>query len=552
MKNMKTKLTTLLLIGSFAAFAQAPSWQWLKKGGSVESDMAQTSCTDPSGNLYVAGTYEDAAITFGNTTLNNTGRKDAFLVKYDPTGNVQWARSIGSKKGMDEDIRSIVCDNAGNVYFCSDPPGTDSILVHNTVVKNYPVTWNVMLGKFDAAGNLQWARIIGENAPWPHDIAIDAAGNLYITGHYFNTTKFGSYSLTSAGERDIFLVKCDNSGAVQWAKSAGGTEFESVTALAVDAAGNSYVSAYFDSPTIVFGSSTLTFSDTPGRPDALLLKFSSTGSPVWARQGVKVSSGIKRTVDVCVSGSNIYLLGHSASIKFGSYTLTSLGSSDIFLVRYDANGNVTMARSYGGTSIEEAVALTADAAGNMYILGDQNSATVAYGSFTLAKQGASYGDPVIIKTDAAGTCQWATSLSGTLGNLEPDNLVLGSSGTYYVTGSYACDTLFAGTHQLQTTTQYYYDVFVAKLGPVTTGEGEIALNNLSFDVYPNPASGEVRISTAEEGASIRIFGINGAMVHERTANGNELVIDLSGQAPGLYFVEIRKGAERTIKKLIVQ
>src|SRR5436190_20577711 len=94
------KTITLLLILSlqflnFNSSAQAPNWLWAYNAGGANDDMGISIAIDNSGNSYVTGYFGSPSITFGSTTLTNAGNYDIFIVKYSPTGNVLWAKSVG-------------------------------------------------------------------------------------------------------------------------------------------------------------------------------------------------------------------------------------------------------------------------------------------------------------------------------------------------------------------------------------------------------------------------------------------------------------------------
>src|SRR5690242_10193079 len=96
-------LLLLLLLTVFATtgFGQAPNWQWARSGAS-DDNHANGVATDASGNIYVAGSFSGASITFGSTVLNNIGGYDMYLVKYNGGGNVLWAQAFGGSDGDDE------------------------------------------------------------------------------------------------------------------------------------------------------------------------------------------------------------------------------------------------------------------------------------------------------------------------------------------------------------------------------------------------------------------------------------------------------------------
>src|SRR4051812_18939383 len=92
---MKTKLLlffTLFIVRAININAQAPNWDWARNGAGSGSDAAKTLCVDLSGNVYIAGGYS-SAITFGSVTLTNGA--NTFVTKYNNTGNVLWAKSLG-------------------------------------------------------------------------------------------------------------------------------------------------------------------------------------------------------------------------------------------------------------------------------------------------------------------------------------------------------------------------------------------------------------------------------------------------------------------------
>ena len=99
----------------------------------------------------------------------------------------------------------------------------------------------------------------GTNDDTGYSIAVDANGNSYVTGSFFGSATFGTTTLTSSGYEDIFVAKMDNNGNWLWANKAGGTNWDYGYGIAVDANGNSYVTGYFWG-NATFGTTTLTSS----------------------------------------------------------------------------------------------------------------------------------------------------------------------------------------------------------------------------------------------------------------------------------------------------
>jgi len=107
----KIMLIATLLFVSYGLFAQAPSWAWVKDGLGAKCEGIST---DASGNIVVTGYFGSTHImTFGTTTLTNSGMADIFVVKYDPNGNVLWAKSAGGT--YDDWGDGISTDASGNI-----------------------------------------------------------------------------------------------------------------------------------------------------------------------------------------------------------------------------------------------------------------------------------------------------------------------------------------------------------------------------------------------------------------------------------------------------
>ena len=109
-------LVAVLLLILIANFSNAQQWQWAKAGGGSNSDVGRQICTDGTGFVYVAGIFDSPSITFSASTLtnNNAGTNDVYLVKYNSTGILIWARTLGGL-GI-ESVEGLCTDNSGNVY----------------------------------------------------------------------------------------------------------------------------------------------------------------------------------------------------------------------------------------------------------------------------------------------------------------------------------------------------------------------------------------------------------------------------------------------------
>src|SRR3989454_283435 len=196
---------------------------WTRQFGSSDFDQADNVAVDASG-AYVAGVTAGA---FPGQT--SAGSADAFVIKYDTSGNVLWTRQFGSSSydlawGMALDASgAYVAGRTGGASGYEPDPSDDAFV-----------------RKYDASGNLLWAAQFGSSAAdWANWIAVDASG-AYVAGVTFGGTLPGQ---TSAGSDDGFVRKYDASGNVVWTRQFGTSADDQAYAIAVDASG-AYVAGY--------------------------------------------------------------------------------------------------------------------------------------------------------------------------------------------------------------------------------------------------------------------------------------------------------------------
>jgi len=369
---------------------------WAKSAGGPGHDYVNSIALDASGNCYIAGHFFSDSCKFEQSTneyltLWNSGYDDMFLAKYDVDGNAVWAKNA---TGFDrQEALSVTVDPSGNPYVAGYfywAITFDSIQLLNANM-SFAGAGDMFLAKYNANGDVLWAKSAGGQG---NDVATscvaDAFGHIYVTGWFYDPSiAFGTDSLTSAGNYDVFLTKYDTSGNVQWAKSAGGTGSDYANSVAMDILGNIYIAGRFSGDQITFGSTNLQnagyFTE-----DVFLAKYNAGGNELWAKSAG--GSGSDEAYSVAVDNwGNPYLAGkyNSASINFGSHLLTNTNLNDdaIFLSKYNSNGSAVWATSMNGTEDELANCIAVDVSENVYLSGWFRSPTLTCGPYTFTNAG---------------------------------------------------------------------------------------------------------------------------------------------------------------------
>ncbi|MBA3726381.1 MAG: SBBP repeat-containing protein, partial [Armatimonadetes bacterium] len=301
--------------------------QWVARyigpGINNQDDTASGLALDASGNAYVTGT----------SWAKGSG-PDYATVKYDAAGNEQWVARYNGPGNLGDYTSDIEVDSSGNVYVTGSafvsPYGGQGHNDYATV-------------KYDAAGNEQWVALYNglggylEGYEYAYALALDASGNVYVTGRSWNGNN-GSY--------DYATVKYDSAGNEQWDARYhspwGGEDW--AYALGVDASGNVYVTGF-------------SWNGNNSSYDYATVKYDSAGNQQWVVRYNGPGNGeeIARALAVDASG-NVYVTG------------TSLGAGsgyDYATVKYDSAGKEQWVVRYNGpgNNDDNARALAVDVSG---------------------------------------------------------------------------------------------------------------------------------------------------------------------------------------------
>ncbi len=444
--NATGNFTTAGLLGGVAG-ANAGSF----------AELPRRIRTDAAGNVYLCGIFQ-GEVDFdpgpGTSLLTSNGGNDVFFAKYNSAGGLLFVKSIGTT--TNEDVTDLQVDASGNIHLVGyfrgtvdfDPGAGTANLISAGLD-------DLFFAKYDANGNLVFARGTGAAGDDRcHGLALDATGNIYISGFFKETVDFdpgaGTTSLTASGSSDIFFAKYTASGNLQFAKNIGSTYSGSVNEVAygitVDASENIFITggflgtADFDPGA---GTATLTAAGTTSE-DIFLAKYNSNGNYLFAVIEGNTFSDIGYRILVDGSG-NIFVCGLRTS--------ATLNSPNIYLRKFTAAGDGSAGIFVGGTGFDAAYDMALDAAGNVLITGEmtgtadfsENIQPYVINSSTNTK------DAFVAKYSNSVKLEFAYSVGG--GNTDIGyGIATGPGGEFYLCGIISAPVsvdLHYGTNELQ-------------------------------------------------------------------------------------------------------
>jgi len=281
-----------------------------------------------------------------------------------------------------------------------------------------------------AEPKVAWAVPVGETDADEDEIdgvAVDGDGNTTITGVFRNQVRFGTETMTSAGQGDIFLASYTSEGELRWARQFGSTGEDNAFDLKVDGAGNTVASGWFAGK-VDFGGTVL---ESAGGNDAFLAKFDPRGRTIWARSFGGAADDGGNELDVLpdgaiatsvTSGGDLPIDGHT--YEFGG------GIRDSYAIRLTRRGEVRWVHPFNGPGAERIRAMAIAPTGEVYV-GLQYQGVVSSGGTTLASAGGPDGAAAKLAPD--GEPRWILPVGGA-GDDNVRGLGVTPDGTIYASG----------------------------------------------------------------------------------------------------------------------
>jgi len=328
----------------------------------------------------------------GATTSFGAGDWDVYVVKLDANGNLQWTRTIG---GENEDRGHSFIQTSDGGY----------------AVAGYTTSFgagdkDIYVVKLDANGNLQWTKTIGgPESEESHSLIQTSDGGYAIAGY---TKSFG------AGGEDVYVVKLDANGNLQWTKTIGGGDRDGCESLIQTSDGGYAIAGYTDS----FG--TGDYVGVCVVQDVYVVKLDANGNPQWTKTiGSRICRGLFNGYD---DGSSLIQTSDGGYAIAGTTYSFGAGEADVYVVKLDANGNLQWTKTIGGKNDDWGSSLIQTSDGGYAIAGSTTSF------------GAGGADVYVVKLDAKGNLQWTKTIGGKSAD-GGSSIIQTSDGGYAIAGS---------------------------------------------------------------------------------------------------------------------
>lgn len=301
-----------------------------------------------------------------------------------------------------------------------------------------------------------WSQRFGDGSPQFGDaIATDADGNVIVAGYFQGTMDLGGDTLSCSGGFDVFLAKLDPDGQHVWSKRLGDSSDQAGAGVAVDPDGIVVITGHMAGTMSVGAQTPLT---SAGSSDVYVVKYDGTGGHVWSKRFGDVAGQFGFGVALDPEGNVLVDGVFGGGLDFGGGALTATGSSDVFVAKLDSSGGHVWSRRFGGDGSATTYNLAVDPSGAVLVVGWFDG-VVDFGGGARTSAGAT--DIFLVKLDADGEYLWDIEY-GDGAAQESEGVASDSDGNILIAGTFQGSVDLGGE---VLTSAGDGDIFVAKLDP---------------------------------------------------------------------------------------
>ena len=356
-----------------------PSIVWGTYYGGGEDDVGSGITRDVNNNIYITGYCKSVSgiATSGayQTTIGGVGTNDAFVAKFTSLGSLAWASYYGGPKN--DFGKGVITDADSNVYIIGSTVSASGIGTSGSYKSTGAAGGfsDAFIAKFSHAGTLAWGTYYGGSGGTNgYAITADANNNIYVTGSTLSTNGIATAGAYQTRSGNAFLAKFTSNDSLVWGTYYGGGN-DVAQGIAADPNNNIYITGYTPSKTRIASAGAYQTS-LAGATNAFVAKFSDSGSFLWGTYYGGESTDIANGISADANG-DVYIIGSALSTtgiaSAGAYQTINKGNQDAFIAKLTSAGSLVWGTYYGASGKDAGQGIDAGADSNVYIIGTTHS-----------------------------------------------------------------------------------------------------------------------------------------------------------------------------------
>jgi hypothetical protein len=415
-------------------------------------------------------------------------------------------------------------DNIGNISKTNDG---GYIIIGTTGSNDIPGfhsgnvgTIDIFVVKLDSFGTIEWKKCYGGSlSDQGFDIIQTSDGGYMFSGttYSFNGDLDGFFT---TGYSSCWIVKINSLGTIDWQKRIGGNGEERAKSIKQLSDGGYVFTGYTTSTND-------TFSTNHGNYDILVVRTDNTGNLVWQKCFGGTNNETSENIQLTNDGG--FIIAGTSNSNDGNLTFNN-GGNDFWILKLDTIGNLEWQKSIGTSGQDTATYIQQTSDNNFVVSGIINK---------FQNETTNIGDAYIVKLDVNGNEIWNKTLGGTLRD-QANSITQGSDGGYLVSGfSFSND----GDLTVNNGASDFWIVKLSSDNLVTTS----FLDNKNFLIYPNPS--ESTITVSDDIIDVKIYALDGKNIEFQNCNNS---IDVSKLANGTYIIIGKDNNGKTFENKLIK
>lgn len=501
---------SVLLLGSVRATAQAPVLEWQRPIGTTAFDYGY--CINPTSDsgFIISGTVDAG----DGDAEGYHGGGDILLAKLNASGVITWSKAFGGT-GYEEGFCVIPTSDGGYIA-AGETNSADGDFNFNRGI------YDVYILKVSSSGTFQWSKTYGGSLfDYANNIIQTKDGGYLVTG---STASDDSDITFNHGQGDVWVLKLDDTGAIEWQKTYGGSNDE--TGInAVECSSGGYI----------IGSSTISYDGevtyNHGVHDFWAIRINDTGNIIWQKTyGGSDDDELSQILQI--SDKGFIMTGYTGS-NDGDVTGFHGGFQDFWVVNTDSNGNILWQKTYGGSRSDMAYSICAAKDSGYIVAG----VTESYDSDVTHLIGGG-ADEWVIKISPHGKLLWQKTFGGD--SIEWATSVCPALGKGYTTvgRTQSDDHDVSGKHGGK---DGIPDIWAVKLDEIPVGVNNVSAEKADIKVYPTVTKNNITVSlpSGYEHAGMILTNMLGKEYSQPASSGLQRTISLKNIPAGNYILSIK-------------